>query len=536
MVDRRVFAQQPPVARTPQQAALVDLTGNWVSVVTEEWLWRMTTPRKGDYTSIPLSDEGRRVADRWDSATEGSCQAYGAGGLMRIPMRLRISWRGDDAIAVETDAGQQTRLLRFDRTPPAGARSLQGHSMAEWEPIGGPPVVRSGRPGPAGAPRGGALKVVTTNLSEGWLRPNGVAYSESTSLLEYLGPRDLPQRRHLADRHLRRQRSALPREGLHDERALQAGSGRLEVETGTLSHVIQNAEFRMQTLTHRTLVATIAAILAAASLTAPSLAQGPGPAQPAMVELAGSWTMSNEEELLIRVDPGPELGNFTGFPLNAAGRQKALSWNSTIQAVPEHQARPHPAQVLDARARSGLPHERGHRSGVAPAHRLHDHRSLRKREPHDLAGRPSASVRVRRASLERVLDRRVGERDAEGDDDAHEAGIPAAQRHSEQSVRGDDRVLHPPRQPADDDLAGGRSDLPRGADDSVVNVAMESRDSASSRLDRSRSPKNCPTSSLATCRTTRSAHDIRSMPMPTDCRSRPRSVAKRRCIPSTSSV
>ena len=340
----QVSAQQPPVARTPQQAALVDLTGNWVSVVTEEWLWRMTTPRKGDYTSIPLSDEGRRVADRWDPATEGSCQAYGAGGLMRIPMRLRISWRGDDALAVETDAGQQTRLLRFDRTPPAGARSLQGHSMAEWEPIGGPPVVRSGRPGPAGAPRGGALKVVTTNLSEGWLRPNGVAYSESTSLLEYLGPRDLPQRRHLADRHLRRQRSALPREGLHDERALQAGSGRLEVETRALSHVIQNAEFRMQTLTHRTLVATIVAILAAASLTAPSLAQGPGPAQPAMVELAGSWTMSNEEELLIRVDPGPELGNFTGFPLNAAGRQKALSWNSTIQAVPEHQARPHPAQ------------------------------------------------------------------------------------------------------------------------------------------------------------------------------------------------
>ena len=180
-----VSAQQPAATRTSRVAAPVDLTGNWVSVVTEEWLWRMTTPRKGDYTSIPLSDEGRRVADRWDPASDGSCQAYGAGGLMRLPMRLRISWRGDDALAVETDAGQQTRLLRFDRTPPAGARSLQGHSMAEWEPIGGPPVVRSGRPGPAGAPRGGALKVVTTNLSEGWLRPNGVAYSESTSLLEY---------------------------------------------------------------------------------------------------------------------------------------------------------------------------------------------------------------------------------------------------------------------------------------------------------------------------------------------------------------
>jgi glyoxylase-like metal-dependent hydrolase (beta-lactamase superfamily II) len=74
-------------------------------------------------------------------------------------------------------------------------------------------------------------------------------------------------------------------------------------------------------------------------------AQGPAvPAPPRMVDLAGSWAMSNDEELLIRIDPGPELENFTGFPLNAAGRQKALAWNSTIQAVPEHQARPHPAQ------------------------------------------------------------------------------------------------------------------------------------------------------------------------------------------------
>jgi cyclase len=83
--------------------------------------------------------------------------------------------------------------------------------------------------------------------------------------------------------------------------------------------------------------------LAAAILVVPMRAQGP-PAPPAMVDLAGSWAMANDEELLIRIDPGPELENFTGFPLNAAGRQKALAWNSTIQAVPEHQARPHPAQ------------------------------------------------------------------------------------------------------------------------------------------------------------------------------------------------
>jgi hypothetical protein len=185
--QQNAFAQQTasPAPRTPRTAAPVDLTGNWVSVVTEDWLWRMRTPRKGDYTSIPLSDEGRRVADQWDPSTDGSCKAFGAGGLMRIPTRLRITWRGDDTLSVETDAGQQTRLMRFDRAQAAGPRSLQGHSIAEWEPIGGPPVMRDGRPVAGGTPQGGSLKVVTTNLAEGWLRKNGVAYSESASLLEY---------------------------------------------------------------------------------------------------------------------------------------------------------------------------------------------------------------------------------------------------------------------------------------------------------------------------------------------------------------
>src|SRR5215831_5149234 len=84
------------------------------------------------------------------------------------------------------------------------------------------------------------------------------------------------------------------------------------------------------------------------------LAQGPPPGQP-MVELVGSWTMVNDEERLIRIDPGPELGNFTGFPLNPAGRQKALTWNSTIQAIPEHQSRPH-AGTYSMRGPNPSPH------------------------------------------------------------------------------------------------------------------------------------------------------------------------------------
>ena len=132
-----------PGQNTPRARATNDLTGNWVSVVTEEWRWRMVTPDKGDFTSIPVSDEGRRVAGLWEPSMEGSCKAYGAAGLMRMPTRLRISWDGDDVLKVETDAGQQTRLLQFAPKGQPGARSLQGFSVAEWEPLG-MPLARGG--------------------------------------------------------------------------------------------------------------------------------------------------------------------------------------------------------------------------------------------------------------------------------------------------------------------------------------------------------------------------------------------------------
>ena len=75
---------QAPV-KTPKDAAPIDLTGNWVSVVTEDWRWRMLIPKKGDYTSVPINAEGRKVADMWDPAQLASdgCKAYGAAALMR---------------------------------------------------------------------------------------------------------------------------------------------------------------------------------------------------------------------------------------------------------------------------------------------------------------------------------------------------------------------------------------------------------------------------------------------------------------------
>ncbi len=144
-------SQQPPPPQTPRAAAPIDLTGYWVSVVTEDWRWRMLTPPKGDYASVPLTVEGRKVADTWDPAKAASdgCKAYGAPAVMRMPGRLNITWENDTTLKIETDAGRQTRRLRFesDRKPDE-APSWQGYSVASWEVTGGRGAGRyAGSPG-----------------------------------------------------------------------------------------------------------------------------------------------------------------------------------------------------------------------------------------------------------------------------------------------------------------------------------------------------------------------------------------------------
>jgi hypothetical protein len=170
----------PQAAQSPQASAPIDLTGYWVSIVNEDWRWRMVTPPKGDVASVPLNAEGRKVADSWDPATDGSCLAYGAAALMRMPTRLHVTWENENTLRIDTDAGTQTRRLLFDpATAPPAVKSLQGFSRAEWERV----AIRGGARG--APPAGGHLKVVTTNLSGGWLRKNGVPYSDQATVTEY---------------------------------------------------------------------------------------------------------------------------------------------------------------------------------------------------------------------------------------------------------------------------------------------------------------------------------------------------------------
>ncbi len=158
-----------------------DLTGYWVSVVTEDWRWRMVTPAKGDYQSVPISETGRLAADQWDPARDEAageqCKSYGAPALLRIPGRLHITWQDDNTIKVDADAGEQTRLLRFSNSQHAdGPATWQGDSAASWQ------IPRGGAGNP---PKYGYLKVLTTHLRPGYLRKNGIPYSAGTQLTEY---------------------------------------------------------------------------------------------------------------------------------------------------------------------------------------------------------------------------------------------------------------------------------------------------------------------------------------------------------------
>ncbi len=196
-------AGPPPTAKAQ---APIDLTGYWVSLVTEDWLYRMVTPGKdaqgnADVSSVPVTPAARAAANAWDPAKDEaagqSCKAYGAAGLMRVPGRLNIDWLDDNTLRIQTDAGTQTRLMHFTGDV-SGAPSLQGYSKATWDGLAGRGRgqfgVPAGATGDGTAPGGraaavvvrpGAMKVVTTNLSGGYLRKNGVPYSANTVLTEF---------------------------------------------------------------------------------------------------------------------------------------------------------------------------------------------------------------------------------------------------------------------------------------------------------------------------------------------------------------
>src|ERR1700686_1912515 len=195
-VTAAMFLLAPPIAiygqrggrgaappTSAREAAAIDLTGYWVSVITEDWKLRMGTPKKGAYDALTLTAEGRRVGDTWDPARDEAageqCRAYGAAGIMRLPGRLHITWQDANTLRIDTDAGTQTRLFHFSTRAAASAPSWQGESSAIWERANGPDG-------------GGSLRVVTSNVRAGYLRKNGVPYGERATVTEHFDVAPLP--------------------------------------------------------------------------------------------------------------------------------------------------------------------------------------------------------------------------------------------------------------------------------------------------------------------------------------------------------
>jgi hypothetical protein len=192
LVEQRVGeGAQPP--RTPRASAPADLTGYWVAVITEDWRFRMVTPPSRDYAGVPLNPEGTKVADAWDLARDVSageqCRAFGAAGIMRMPVRLHVTWQDDTTLKMEIDNGNQVRFFRFDRSSaPPGQPDWQGTSLAEWETVQqGQAVVPSDRGGDRGqlSQLTGTLKVETSRMKPGYLRRNGIPYSATATLTEF---------------------------------------------------------------------------------------------------------------------------------------------------------------------------------------------------------------------------------------------------------------------------------------------------------------------------------------------------------------
>jgi hypothetical protein len=181
--------ERPPSGR---ESAPIDITGHWVSLITDDWVYRMITPEKGDYSYVPLNAAGRRAADTWDPARDTAageeCKSYSAPAIMRLPSRVHITWENDDTLKLDIDTGMQTRLFRFGDAATQGAPSWQGLSVAEWQ-LSGDASRRRGFYRLSGSlgdvETFGSLKVDTTNLRPGYLRKNGVPFSEQTFMTEY---------------------------------------------------------------------------------------------------------------------------------------------------------------------------------------------------------------------------------------------------------------------------------------------------------------------------------------------------------------
>ncbi len=142
--------------------------------------------------------------------------------------------------------------------------------------------------------------------------------------------------------------------------------------------------------------------------------------------LSGDWANFYHEDQPER-GPGPALGDFTGLPINAAGRQYADSWDASRLTLPEHQCRAHVSPYIyrgPIRVRITEDIDPGTQTVIAIRHFLSTYAQERVIW---LDGREHPACGGA-AYVDGILDRRVAGTHAQGADHAHQAGVASPQR------------------------------------------------------------------------------------------------------------
>ena len=170
----------PLIALTCAPAfAQLDLSGEWASRYTWDYLERLPGPELGDYLGLPINNAARLKANSWEASTqtipERQCIPHGADYLFSragFPMRI---WTEEDpvtekvvAIRIRSYAWGVERTIWMDGRPHPSKNARhtwQGFSTGQWN--------------------ANVLTVTTTHLKWNYLRRNGVPRSDKATVTEH---------------------------------------------------------------------------------------------------------------------------------------------------------------------------------------------------------------------------------------------------------------------------------------------------------------------------------------------------------------
>jgi hypothetical protein len=159
--------------------AQTDFSGEWRALAHEAG----GDPRIGEYMGLPINDEGRSVAEAWDASVlslpELQCRPHPLPYAEQTPGNPANAqfrwWKVIDPVTQNTIAYRKRgawmepeRTIWMDgrpHPPEYAPHTWQGFSTGEWV--------------------GGALKVTTTHIKEGFIRRNGVPVSDRTTTTEF---------------------------------------------------------------------------------------------------------------------------------------------------------------------------------------------------------------------------------------------------------------------------------------------------------------------------------------------------------------